>query len=178
MVKSGLSSFRGKRVLLLQGPVGPFFQRLAQDLTQAGAQVFKVNFNGGDWFFYPSNAFHYRGTSQDWPAYFEALLDRLHVDMVMLFGDCRPIHTVAHEVAHRFGIEIGVFEEGYIRPHYITLERYGVNDNSQLSRSPITYLNSSLPPLEQTQPLGSTFRYAATWAVLYYFFGGLLKACV
>ena len=57
MLTSSLNQFKGKRILLLQGPVGPFFWRFAKDLEQAGAQVFKVNFNGGDLLFYPSNPF-------------------------------------------------------------------------------------------------------------------------
>ena len=38
----------GKRVLLLQGPNGPFFMRFAADLRQRGCTVTKVNFNSGD----------------------------------------------------------------------------------------------------------------------------------
>lgn len=175
MIKEGLSVFKGKRVLLLQGPVGPFFRRLEQDLTQAGAQVFKVNFNGGDWFFYRKNAFNYRGSMEEWPLYLESLLKQLHLDAVMLFGDCRPIHRVAHEIANRHGLEIGVFEEGYIRPHYVTLERFGVNANSVISRSPIFYLNH--PPLQDEVPLelGNTFRHLAACAILYYLAASLLK---
>lgn len=175
MVRGGFSIFKGKRVLLLQGPVGPFFRRLAQDLTQAGAQVFKVNFNGGDWLFYPNHTFNYCGQPEDWPTYFEALLEQLHVDLIMLFGDCRPIHRLAHEIAHRRGVEIWVFEEGYIRPHYITLERFGVNENSTIPRSPIYYLNAPTQPIEAPLPLGNTFWYAVLWAVLYYFSANLLK---
>jgi len=175
MVKSGLSKFKGKRILLLQGPMGPFFHRLALDLTQAGAQVFKVNFNGGDWIFYPSNSLNYRGKIEEWPAYFEDLLVLLQVDMVMLFGDCRPIHCVAHEIAHKHGLEIGVFEEGYIRPNYITLEQYGVNGNSSLPRSPVYYLNRPPAKIEAPQPVGNTYWYAVLWAILYYFAAGLLR---
>jgi capsular polysaccharide export protein len=175
MLKNGLSSFKGKRVLLLQGPVGPFFHRLAGDLTQAGAQVFKVNFNGGDWLFYPGADFNFRARPQFWPSYFEQLLDQLHVDIVMLFGDCRPIHRAAHEIAHRRGIEIGVFEEGYIRPHYITLERFGVNGNSPLPRSPLFYLNNPPPQIDEPLPLGNTFRHAVLWTTLYYIAAGLLR---
>lgn len=43
------SGFASKRVLLLQGPVGPFFWNLAKDLRSVGATVFKFNFNAGDW---------------------------------------------------------------------------------------------------------------------------------
>lgn len=175
MFRGGLSNFKGKRVLLLQGPVGPFFRRLARDLAQAGAQVFKINFNGGDWLFYPGDAFNYRGRMEDWPAYFEQMLEQLSVDVIMLFGDCRPIHSAAHEIAHRRGLEIGVFEEGYIRPHYITLERFGVNENSTLPRSPIFYFNSAPIPKDTPLHLGNTFWYAVRWTVLYYFAAGLLK---
>ena len=175
MIKRGISTFRGERVLLLQGPVGPFFQRLAQDLTSAGAQVFKVNFNGGDWLFYPAGAFNYRGRLEDWPKYFGALLDQLDVDVVMLFGDCRPIHKLAHEIAHRRKLEIGVFEEGYIRPNYVTLEQFGVNNHSLIPRKPSFYSKIPVITIDRPIPLGNTYWYAVLWAVLYYFAAGLLK---
>jgi capsular polysaccharide export protein len=175
MIAGGFSIFRGKRVLLLQGPIGPFFHRLSLDLEQAGAQVFKVNFNGGDWLFYSSRAINYRGKMADWPAYLETLLEQLQIDMVMLFGDCRPIHMPVHEIAHRHGIQIGVFEEGYVRPDYITLERLGVNGHSVIPRTPVFYLNQPIPSIEPTMPVGNTFRFAAKWAMLYYFAGGLFK---
>jgi capsular polysaccharide export protein len=175
MIKQGLHVFHDKRVLLLQGPVGPFFRRLALDLTRSGAQVFKVNFNGGDWLFSPADAFNFRGRMEEWPDYFETLLDHLKIDSVMLFGDCRPVHRAAHEVAHRRGLEIGVFEEGYIRPDYVTLERFGVNGHSLLSRNPIFYLNRKSPEVEPPLRVGNAFRWAVLWAMLYYFAAGLLK---
>lgn len=174
MIKQGIHSFKGKRVLLLQGPIGPFFRRLARDLTEAGAHVSKVNFNGGDWFFYPSKAFNFRKRKEDWPAYFDNLLDQLHIDVVMLFGDCRPMHVVAHDIAMRRGIEIGVFEEGYIRPDFVTLERFGVNNRSQISRSTDFYLNHPALLAGNTVAVGNTYWYMVAWAILYYFFAGLL----
>ena len=135
MIKSGLSQFQGKHVLLLQGPIGPFFARLAADLKAAGATVFKINFNGGDWLFYPQNAANFKQPFDEWPAFFEAFIQKNNIQVVFLFGDCRPIHQVAHAIATQHQLEIGVFEEGYIRPDYITLEKYGVNANSKISKS-------------------------------------------
>ena len=175
MIKRGFSVFRDERVLLLQGPLGPFFRRLSKDLTLAGARVFKVNFNGGDWLFYPTDSFNYRGRMEDWPAYLEALLDQLHVDVVMLFGDCRLIHAPVHKIAHSRGLKIGVFEEGYIRPDFITLERIGVNGHSVIPRNPEYYLNNPAPTMEPMMPVGNTFWFMVRWAVLYYFVAGLLK---
>lgn len=175
MIKNGIYAFTGKRVLLLQGPIGPFFRRLARDLTQAGARVSKVNFNGGDWLFYPCGAINFRGRREDWPAYFENLLNQFCFDVVMLFGDCRPIHKVAHEIAHRHGLEIYVFEEGYIRPDFVTLERFGVNNYSLIPRIPEFYLSNATCPVERTVQVGNTYWYAALWSILYYFVAGLLK---
>jgi len=168
MIAGGIEAFRGKRVLLLQGPLGPFFSRLARDLTSAGASVVKVNFNGGDWAFSRRNVVNFRGGESEWPAFFDNLLTKYEIDVVMLFGDCRPIHRVAHEIAHRRAIEIGVFEEGYIRPDYITLERFGVNGHSLIPRDPAFYFSTPLIPAEPTRALGKTYWFAVLWAILYY----------
>jgi capsular polysaccharide export protein len=151
MISDGLNEFKGKRVLMLQGPVGPFFARFATDLTLTGAVVFKVNFNGGDWLFSRGSAFslvfNFAGNLLDWPAYFSDLLLRLNIDTVFLFGDCRPIHVAALTVVREKGLRAGVFEEGYLRPDFITLERDGVNNNSSLPSNPAFYLSQPSPPV-------------------------------
>ena len=58
----------------------------------------------------------------------------------MLYGDCRPLHRVAHGIARLRGCRVHVFEEGYVRPDYMTLEREGVNGNSNLSTDPDWYI--------------------------------------
>jgi capsular polysaccharide export protein len=168
MVKAGSSLFNNKRILMLQGPMGPFFWRFAQDLRDAGAEVHKINFNGGDWLFYPRNAVAYRGRKEDWPEFFEQILIEKNIDLVLLFGDCRPHHLLAHQIAQLKGIEVGVFEEGYVRPDYITFERFGANGNSLLPRAPQHYLNASIPDVPPALPVGKPFYHAMTWAILYY----------
>lgn len=172
MISQGIQSFAGKRVLLLQGPVGPFFARLAADLRQAGATVFKVNFNAGDWLFYPRGAMNYRGTMQAWPAWLEERLVALRVDVVLLFGDCRPVHVAAHSVATRLGLEVGVFEEGYVRPDYVTLERFGVNGNSRMPRSADGY-DGSAPVLPERRPIAMPYWYMVWYGFCYFTVGGL-----
>lgn len=172
MIDRGLETFAGKRILLLQGPVGPFFARLAKDLRAAGAQVFKVNFNAGDWFFYPRGAMNYRGTMEAWPQWFEAQLRRLDIDVVFLFGDCRPIHQAAHSVATALGVEVGVFEEGYVRPDYITLERSGVNGYSQLPRVAQAYSRHVARP-QEALAVGNAYWSMVRCGFWYFTVGGL-----
>lgn len=174
MIKAGIDAFKGKHVLLLQGPVGPFFHRLARDLTNSGAQVHKVNFIGGDAIFYPTNATYFRGEAADWPDFFNGLLARYNIDVIMLFGDCRPHHRVAHAIAQLRGIAVGVFEEGYVRPNFITLETSGVNGNSLLPKDMAHYQAHESNEQAETLEVGKTFAYAALWAAIYYLASSIL----
>jgi capsular polysaccharide export protein len=172
LINDGLNEFSGSRVLMLQGPVGPFFSRLATDLVLAGAVVFKVNFNGGDLLFSRGTAFagvfNFRGDRADWPGYLGDLLLRLNIDTIFLFGDCRPMHVAALKMAQQHGIGVGVFEEGYLRPDFITLERDGVNNNSSLPSDPRFYLSQPKQEPLHARPLGSTYGQAAKWGMMYF----------
>lgn len=173
MINSGLKEFNGKRILMLQGPVGPFFSRFALDLSLAGSVVFKINFNGGDWFFsHPGSfarIFNFTDHPTQFSSYLDDLISRLNIDTVFLFGDCRPIHALALSTLSNRNIEIGVFEEGYFRPDYITLERNGVNDNSLIPRNPSFYLSRATPHPADASSLGSTYGQAAKWGMIYFF---------
>ncbi len=162
---------RGRRVLLLQGPVGGFFARLGAALEANGNHVRKVNFNAGDWFYY-RHGLAYRGRMADWPAWLAALIAREEIDLILMFSDCRPIHVAARDVAARAGIETGVFEEGYIRPDHITLEREGVNAHSCTDFSTFAGedARTDQPP---SRAMGNTFPGKAR-ASLWYFLAGIL----
>ncbi len=168
MIERGFHAHAGRRVLLLQGPVGSFFHRLAEDLRIAGAHVTKVNFNAGDWFFYRRDALSYRGTREQWPGWLQALVAARQIEVIFLFGDCRPLHQAAVKVARRLGVEVGVFEEGYIRPNFVTLERFGVNGHSALLRGQPAQLPASDDDARTPgHPVGSTFRAMAWQAFAY-----------
>jgi capsular polysaccharide export protein len=170
------NSFAGRHVLLLQGPVGPFFGRVAEAMRHAGAaSVHKINFSGGDWLFYRQHALNYTGKLAAWPAFLARYLEENRIDVLVLFGDCRPVHAAAIAVAAERGLTYWVFEEGYIRPNYVTFERHGVNGFSGLPTDPGLYaaLPASTAPPEQE--VGATFGLAAKWAMLYYIASTLAK---
>jgi capsular polysaccharide export protein len=175
LVKRGLQSFAGKHVLLLQGPLGPFFKRLSRDLEGVGARVSKINFHGGDWVFYPTGSIRYAGRMEEWLEYLEAFLVEQNIDIVFMYGDCRPVHKGVREVAERAGVEVGVFEAGYIRPHYITLERLGINDYSTLPRDAEFYRAFSGVQTVPPRSIGNVFWHAALWSVVYYVVSTVLR---
>ena len=161
--------FRNHNILMLQGPVGPFFRRLAQDLRWAGANIHKINFNGGDLFYYPTDASLYTDRPENFASYLDRVCNEKRIDTIMLFGDCRPLHRIATELADRRGIAVYVFEEGYIRPDYVTMELHGVNGRSAMPRAGIYYLNTPSPEPARTYSVGQSIWYATGWAFTYYF---------
>ena len=123
-----------RRFLFLQGPHGPFFHRLGKMLRAAGAQVWRVGFNAGDrafWFGGPGYI-PYRDTPENWPATVAALIADHQITDILLYGDTRPIHAQAITAAQAAGVAVHVFEEGYMRPYWVTYERGGSNGNSRL----------------------------------------------
>lgn len=159
-----------RRVMLLQGLMGPFFRQLGKGLRKAGHEVFKVNFNGGDRAFWRlPNGIDYRGTLAEWPDAFDRLLTDHRITDVMLFGDCRDHHIRALDVCRQRNVTVWVFEEGYIRPDWVTMEIGGVNGHSQLSRDPQWYRDraAELPPVPNHQKVPSSFRRRATEGLQY-----------
>lgn len=135
-----MADLSGRNLLLLQGPAGPFFARVAAQLRAAGARVSKVNFNGGEDLYYRgADVVPFRGALQEWADFFEKLVRERQIDSIILFGDCRPLHRLAIARARQLGLEVFVFEEGYLRPDFVTLERDGVNGHSSIPRDPSHY---------------------------------------
>jgi capsular polysaccharide export protein len=161
-----------RNFLFLQGMASRFFARLGQGLATRGYGVRRINFNGGDRLFWPlAGAVEYRSSLEQWSEFFENKLAAWNITDVILFGDCRPLHQVAIDIARRHCVAVHVFEEGYLRPYWITLEREGVNANSQMSRDPDWFFAAAkkLPPFRPGHPVHTSFRRRAFEDVAYNF---------
>ncbi|WP_423391621.1 capsule biosynthesis protein [Burkholderia sp. LMG 21824] len=127
--------------LLLQGTASPFFGRLAVALTERGHAVRRVNFCGGDALYGGvCDAWNFTSSSELLPDWYSKILAGGEFTDVLMFGDCRPIHRPVHAVAKQAGVVVRVFEEGYVRPNWLTFEQHGVNGRSLLPRDPAWYL--------------------------------------
>lgn len=121
------------RVLLLQGPPGPFFKRLRAFLEASGLDVWRVVFNPADRLFSCKNGrVNFYGDLGDWKKWFADFIDGAEIDHVVLFGAERSIHRIARTVAAEAGVGVVSLEEGYIRPGFVTVEHGGNNATSPL----------------------------------------------
>lgn len=159
---------RPRHFIILQGLATPFFFRLAQQLRAAGHKTTKIHICGADLVFWPGRAVLFRGRAEQWPAFLEAQIEKVGGTDLILFGDCRPLHRVAVAQARQRGIPVHVFEEGYVRPGYITLEEGGTNGYSRFPCDPEVIMERAkdLPSPALGSPVPSSFFNRALWDVL------------
>jgi len=134
--------------LLLQGPASPLFARLADWLAARGERAFRLNFCAGD-DLYPGAAptWRFRGALQDLPEYLAERAQVHRITDLVLFCEKFPVHRAAIAFAEREGLRLHVFDEGFVRPNWVTLQRGPVHPAHTLPRDPEWYLevNSRLP---------------------------------
>jgi len=146
------------------------FRRLGQALEERGHAVHRINLSGGDHLDWPEGAIDYRGRFSGWAVFVDRVLRDKGITDILLYGDCRPYHLTAHRVAALRGIRTHVLEEGYLRPHWMTLEPDGVNARSSLSRSKGWFRREAerLAPEPECAPITADFRRRARDSYWYY----------
>ena len=162
-----------RRFLFLQGPHGPWFHRLGHLLRSAGAQVWRVGFNLGDRIFWPGPGYvAFDAPQANWPATCTALMDRHAITDLVLYGDTRPVHAQAVAIARERGITVHVFEEGYLRPYWVTYERGGANGHSRVMDLTVADMQAALArvdlDLPDTPATWGDMRQHIVWGALYH----------
>jgi capsular polysaccharide export protein len=162
--------------LFLQGPHGPFFHRLGRMLQKAGADVWRVGFNAGDraFWFQPSTYIPFRGALDAWTDTFDALVEERAITDIVLYGDTRPVHAQAIARANALGLRIHVFEEGYMRPFWVSYERGGSNGNSRLMHTTVAQMQTALERSDMEAPMPPShwgdMRQHVFYGALYHWF--------
>ncbi|MBT1445360.1 capsular biosynthesis protein [Shewanella sp. JM162201] len=157
-------------LVLLQGPLGPFFQTLGNQLIDDGHTVYKFCFNGGDecWST-KAQLVRFQQPLKYWRDFFAEFCQAHQIDAVVVYGDCRAYHQVAAKVCRSAGIAFWALEEGYLRPDFITMELGGVNANSPLF--PLRSNLASYRPSHEYQYqviVGKSFASRAWYATRYH----------
>lgn len=166
----------GRLFLFLQGPHGPFFHGLGRMLRAAGAGVLRVGFNAGDEAFWPDRASYvpFRDSPDAWPETVAALMEDRGVTDLVLYGDTRPIHAQAIRAARARNVTVHVFEEGYMRPYWVTYERGGSNGNSRLMEMSVEEMRAALALSDMEAPLPPAhwgdMRQHMVYGALYHWF--------
>ncbi|MCF6189736.1 MAG: capsular biosynthesis protein [Cocleimonas sp.] len=169
--------------LLLQGVASPFFSELEKALNNAGHEALKINFCGGDllsgrFFSTALKHINYRGTLDTLPAFYAGIFEQHAISDIILFGDTRPVHLPAIKLAKSKNINIHVYEEGYFRPNWVTLDKGGVNAHSSLSKDPEWFINFAKTHQiknQTTLPTGGGLSIRAWHDIRYHLAKAILK---
>jgi len=174
--KIGSVVVKDKNILFLQGPMGPFFAKFSNFLQKEhNSNTYQVIYNGGDEY-YAKEGTIFLGNNETIIFSTIEFLSRKGIDTIFLLGDEREIHhaIIKWIQKNKPSLNIFVFEEGYFRPNYITIEKGGVNYNSELDLSYKAINELSLEKLksEYIEPIsvGKPYKYMALQATIYYFF--------
>lgn len=167
---------KNRTFLFLQGPHGPFFRRLGRMLRATGATVWRVGFNMGDAAFWADGE-SYIPFAEDqgaWPARIRDLIATKSVTDLVLYGDTRFIHAEAVRAAKEAGVCVHIFEEGYLRPYWVSYERGGSNGNSRLMEMEVTDMQRVLADAELDIPEAPAhwgdMRHHIFYGALYHWF--------
>lgn len=157
------------RYLFLQGVASPLFPRLALELERRGHTCRHINFCAGDRMFWPRELMSdFRGRYDEWPKFLCEYFEVHQITDLVFFADTRRYHNIAAIEAKRRKIRVHVFEEGYLRPYWITLDEGGSNAYSPLP-SDAHFYRTTAPSLPE-QPLGgalsTSFFHRATWDII------------
>lgn len=149
LINERLKFNKNDNVLLLQGPIGNFFYEFSRYIDKHDASVYKINFTFAERFFYRRESTNYNGKIDAWPIFFKDFVKNNKINKVFILNDSRPYHQPIINICYEDNIQLYVFEDGYFRPGYITLEPFGVNGNSpyrdNISQS---ILESNVPKIE------------------------------
>lgn len=163
-----------RHFLFLQGPHGPIFSLMARQLRTAGCRTSRVAFNAGDRMFRRGfdRLMRFDGSSEEWSNWLATRFAKDNVTDLVIYGTTRPVHAQALTLAKAAGITTHIFDEGYLRPWWVTYERSGSNATSRLMAITVDEMRQALdgatqPPAAAPARWGDT-REHIFWGAVYH----------
>ena len=162
------------RILFVTSPFGRFFRKVAKHLTAKGHHVWRVTWDGGD--IVSTRSRHripFRNRYDDIKSFLEAVVREYHITAIVTYNDTGDRNRAAIELAKEMGIRRYIIEQGYLRPHWITFDRDGVNGHSSLPKERAFYHNNcdgvaiaeTFPCRMRDQVLSTIKHFAASLAL-------------
>ncbi len=160
-----------KTFLFLQGPASFFSRKFASYLEKQGANCLRINFCFSDWVCWLGKpAVNFRKKIEDWPEFLRKFIKDNHVTTILYYADCFPYHRIAREVADDLGIDAIAYENGYLRPNWLTIEKGGMSQFSHFPVNPdeIIQKGSGIPDQENMILPSAKFWVEAVGEVLFH----------
>lgn len=125
----------------------------------------------GDYLYWGAQpSYNYRKASDESGKFYQQIFSCNAFTDVVVMGSQRDIHTKIYPIAKENNATIHVFEEGYLRPSWVTLERDGVNGYSQLPKEADWYRDAAklIPDYKDGKLVSNPIRMLALHEIAYH----------
>ena len=141
MISQDKSPFFRKKILIqgnclfLMGPIGTFFARLSNYLENNNVRTYKISFPLYEYGFPKSRLIYYSKDIRFFKAFLKDLIIEKKIKHIFMYGNVLIPHRDALDLVKEFNkkgkkIKTHIFELGYMRPNFVTLESHGINHTS------------------------------------------------
>ncbi len=122
-------------VIFLMGPIGTFFSRVASFLEKNDIKTFKISFPLYEYGFKKSSRLTYSEDIYQFKEFLEKIIIKENIKHIFMYGNVLIPHKQALKLCEELNrkghvINSHIFELGYLRPNFVTLEDKGVNYDS------------------------------------------------
>ena len=126
--------------LFLVGPIGTFFARFSDYLENNNIRTYKILFPLHEYGFSQSRIIKYDQDIKVFKDFLRQTIINYEIKHIFMYGNVLIPHKQALDLAKELNfvgkdIKTHIFELGYLRPNFVTLENDGINYNSSLIKS-------------------------------------------
>ena len=123
--------------LFLQSHPSFIGRSLINQMRSQGVECHIVNLSLSDWLSRLGlGAKNYMGKLENWRDYLRNFIECNAITDIVYYQDQRPYHRIARSLAHEMKLNTYVYEFGYFRPDWVTLEKGGMGPFSHFPNNP------------------------------------------
>ena len=131
--------------LFLVGPIGTFFARLSKYLKKNNVKTFKISFPLHEYGFDKLSLIKYSEDINLFKNFLNKFIKKYDIKHIFMYGNVLIPHRQALDLIEELrkqgkNINSHIFELGYLRPNFVTLENKGINYTSEFINNSEFYL--------------------------------------
>ncbi len=157
--------------LFLMGPIGTFFARLSNYLEENNVRTHKISFPLYEYGFPKSRLIKFHQDIYLFKNYLKKILIEKEIKHIFMYGNVLIPHRKALELVkelkkEEIHVKTHIFELGYLRPNFVTLEDKGINYSSGLIKSREFYLKQESYKFFPIPKKHARFRIRKIWKTI------------
>jgi len=157
--------------LFLMGPIGTFFARLSNYFEDNNVRTYKISFPLYEYGFPKSRLIKFHQDIYLFKNFLKKIIIDKEIKHVFMYGNVLIPHiqmlTLVEELKKEdIHVNTHIFELGYLRPNFVTLESKGINYNSSFIKSREFYLKQDSYELFPKPKKHARFRIRKIWKTI------------